>query len=672
MTRQFGRLLAGASALLLGATTAAPAAATTTEDAPLQPVVVVMDYSSSMLEKDADDAGTSRIAAAKTATKHLINNAPENSQLGLVVYGSEEVGSCTDITTIQKPGTVDKAALSAQIDELEAVGETPIGASLVHAAKDLESFSGEKSIILVSDGEQNCETPPACEAAKDLAAQGIDLTIHTIGFRVGSGARSELECIADATGGSYVSAENASDLEDELRVKTMRAFQGYDAAGERVEGSARLHEAPTLVPGQYIDTYERGESDDLSSKDGTTKFYRVGPITPGERAHFAAQLIPQQAAYTGVSHSDHFTIEVELVNGQGEVCSRSGSEWYRDTRLGEPFVAYALSPEFQQDRNSGCYADGSGDLFAKVIRGGALQADTPLDVELKYVLEPAVDATLLDQPVGDKDSPQSVTVTGEAEPIEGGTSFNSPANVETGKVYSDSVQPNEGRYYKISVAHGQKLNYRLTNGNNTDAGAHEVKHATFSAVREPVAMLGGSDDLWYRDANSTVTANMETSISQSNRDGSIGEDAYLGGDYYVVVYASTWSDDRNRTPSEYEIAFEVTGTEQPWPGEAPIFEGTTAEAEPAAETEEPASSSTEPQEENDGGAVASADEGAGEGEPVAAEQTAGAQRPILPWFIGGLGLGLIVFGGGALLLGARSKPTHTAPPAGYPQQPGQN
>ncbi|MCO1337807.1 hypothetical protein BJH93_02710 [Kocuria polaris] len=669
MTRHLTRLLAGAAAVLLGLTVATPAGATTTEpdDRQLQPVVVVMDYSSSMLKKDADSDGTSRLDAAKSATKHLIGNAPDDARLGLVVYGSTDPDSCSDISTLQKPGTVDKAALTKKIDELEALGQTPIGASLLHAADDLEGVSGEKSIILVSDGNENCDEPPACEAAQDLASRGIDLTIHTIGFRVGSTARSELECIADATGGTYVSAENASDLEDELNVKTLRAFQGYDAAGERIEGGARLHEAPTLVPGQYIDEYERGDSRDHSSNDGTTKFYKVGPIEPGERAHFAAQVIPEQGAYTGDKASGHLKVEVEFVNGQGDRCSGSGNEWNYGSTLGAPLVAYVLSPEYRQDRSDRCYADGSGDLYAKVIRGGTLQKDTPLDVELKFVLEPAVDATLLDQPVRDRDTPSSVTITGDAEPINGGSSFNSPADVASGKVYSDSVQPNEGRYYRIHVGHGQKLNYRLTNGNNVDAGAQQIQQKTFSAVREPVSMLGGRDNLWYNNPNSTITVNMETAVSQSNRDGNIGDDAYLGGDYYVVVYADTWSSDRNRTPSEYEIAFEVTGTEQPFPGAAPIFEGERHDADPAAGDDEPASdSSTGPAEDgtDDGGGEGQSDDGTED--PVATEQASNAGRPILPWFAGGLITGLVIIAVAGFLFRNRSKPM----PAQQPGQPG--
>ncbi|MCZ4151281.1 hypothetical protein BZG21_43620, partial [Escherichia coli] len=103
-------LLAPLLAVLLAAV---PLAAThADEQTTTEPVVVVMDYSSSMLEKDADAKGTKRIDAAKTAAKSLIASSPEDATMGLVVYGSKSPGKCDDITTVQKPGAVDKKKLS--------------------------------------------------------------------------------------------------------------------------------------------------------------------------------------------------------------------------------------------------------------------------------------------------------------------------------------------------------------------------------------------------------------------------------------------------------------------------------------------------------------------------------------------------------------------------------
>lgn len=651
MPRYLTRLVA---LLATGLLCAAPLAAAQADEPPaaeLQPVMVVMDYSSSMLAKDADGKGTTRIDAAKKATKHLINNAPQDASMGLVVYGSKTPKKCDDITTVQKPGPVDKKELAGKLDGLKAVGETPIGASLLHAAKELQQVKGPKSIILVSDGEENCFEPPACDAAKDLAGQGIDLTVHTIGFKVNSKARAELECIAKTTGGSYVTAQDADSLQQELTVRTLRAFAGYTPAGAPIQGATQMHEAPTMVPGQYLDTLERGETESWVSKDGTTKYYKIGPLKPGERAHFSATMIPDQTY-------DHATVasgrvRVQLVNGQGRECTSAQSANSNTSELGRPMSGYVNSPEYRQDASTGCFADGTGELFAKVTRDGELQKDAPMDVELLYVLEPAVDATLLGAEARQADEPSSVTVTGQADPVLGGSSFNDALPIESGKIYADSALTSEGRYYKVHVGNGQKLNLRATSGNNTEAGTNKVGVAVYSAVREQVQMVG-ENSLYRSKTNSTATLNMRTAVDQSNRSGSIGKDAYLGGDYYVVVYSDTWQQKPNAVPFEYELAVEVTGTEQPFPGAAPIFEG-----EPAGEPDtdqDAGQASAEP-----APAEQQQDQPEPSQQPQATGQAGPSSGPLWPWFTAGLLITAAVLAAGSFL--QRHRATAVVEPA---------
>ncbi|WP_313814754.1 VWA domain-containing protein [Glutamicibacter sp.] len=632
--RRLSKLIAALSVGLL-LIPGIPAAADETP-AELEPVMLVMDYSSSMLETDADAEGTSRIDAAKKATKHLINNAPDDATMGLVVYGSKTPKQCDDITTVQKPGPVHKQELGSKIDELKAVGETPIGASLLHAAKDMDDVDGAKSIILVSDGEENCSQPPACEAAKDLAAQGVDLTVHTIGFKVNKKAKGELECIAKATGGSYVTADDADALTEELTVRTLRAFAGYQASGTPISGADQMHRAPAMAPGQYLDTLEKGESEAFTSEDGTTKYYKVGPIKPGERAHFSATIIPDQSDHSEVQIQEVVQSRVELVNGQGRECSSGNSDTGDEASLGHPLSAYALSPDYREDTTTGCFADGTGELYAKVSRSGELQKDQPMDVELLYVLEPAIDATLLGAQATKEDAPQSVKVTADPQPVLGGSSFNDALEVQSQKSYEDSVMSNEARYYKIHVGNGQKLNVRITGKASEDSAVAGVRTRVYSAVRNDVSMIG-SNSISKTSNDPTATLNMRTAVSQSNREGVYGKDSYMAGDYYVVVHSQTFYKN-NGVPFDYELAFDVSGTEQPFAGEAPIFSASPAESAAANESAAPTEAAASP-------------------EPTATQQAAPASSdsgPLWPWFLGGLVGTVLLLGIGTFLYSHRA------------------
>lgn len=672
LRRAVPSVLATLALLLTTALAALPAQATPTAEPgverQLQPVVVVMDYSSSMLEADADADGTTRLAAAQQATTNLLDNVPEGADLGLVVYGSNTPEDCSDITTVQQVGPTDAASLKQRIEALEAVGETPIGAALLHAADELQDVDGEKSIILVSDGEENCSEPPACEAAKDLAGQGIDLTVHTIGFKVNETAADELTCVAEATGGTYVQADNAVELESRLKTKTVRAFQGYNPLGTPITGGETLHSSPTMAPGQYLDEYERGSST-LNSDDGTLKFYNLGTIQPGERAHFSALLIPNQGA--GADDASVVGgLRLQLVNGQGQPCSAPQNEYVHGDDGGRPVVAYVVSEDYTDD-SSRCYADGTGQLYAKVQRYGNRQADLPMPVELKSVVEPAVDEADLVAAAKDELAPQSVELSGEPEAVLGGGSFNDATEMEQATVLTDSIMPQEARYYRVHVGYGQRLNVRASQGNVENAGPNGITLDIFSAVRGPVRMVG--DGRMHRSSGGdTVTQNMRVPVSQSNRDGSVGDDAYLSGDYYVVVSAEKWSNDRNRSPYDYDLAVEVTGDEVDGPQIAEPGLGQSPEQLPVAADAEATG--------NDDGAAAGGPAGDGdasdEGQPVATGSVDRASAP-MPWFLGGL-LATVLLGGLTITLWARRRPVgagvgphdpHSVPAPAYPAQP---
>ena len=248
-------VLAGAPAL------AAPTSTPAADQARQQPVVVVMDHSGSMLNADADASGTTRVDAAKAATKDLIQAAP---------------------------------------------GETPVSAALQQAADALEEKE-KGTIVLVSDGQPSCDTPPACEVAESLEQQGLDLTVHTIGFRLAGDGRAQetLECIAEATGGTYTASEDAAQLTEHLTTRTTRALHGYEAAGTPITGGSSLAEAPLLLPGPATDTlasHARHEqighrlgTDDFADGDVTGLPQEAGPGFLTTAAQFRERF-PDEAA----------------------------------------------------------------------------------------------------------------------------------------------------------------------------------------------------------------------------------------------------------------------------------------------------------------------------------------------------------------------------------------
>ena len=147
--------------------------------------MLVLDASGSM--KDADPSGVSKMEAAKSALINSLDAIPENTEVGLRVYGAGNdgngaPGACTDSQNVHPVGPLDKNALTQRIQAFQPRGDTPIAYSLGEVAKDLGD-QGKRHIILVSDGEETCDPDP-CATVKKIAEQGIDLQIHTVGFGV--------------------------------------------------------------------------------------------------------------------------------------------------------------------------------------------------------------------------------------------------------------------------------------------------------------------------------------------------------------------------------------------------------------------------------------------------------------------------------------------------------
>jgi lysophospholipase L1-like esterase len=180
-------------------------------------MMLVFDLSGSMSDTGSD--ARTKLDVAKTGMLQFVQDLPKSTQLGLWTYpgGTTDSSGCSAGTARIGAGGltgVDEGTMGATIRSLTANGDTPTGPALAAAAR-LLTGTGPRTIVLVSDGEENCGTN-SCDVAKQLAAAGVDLSIYTIGFQISDTGRQALQCIADATGGQYADADSGQALLDAL------------------------------------------------------------------------------------------------------------------------------------------------------------------------------------------------------------------------------------------------------------------------------------------------------------------------------------------------------------------------------------------------------------------------------------------------------------------------
>ena len=571
-----GALVAAAALVLLPLTAwpaaASPAAAVSTPSpavavapAPV-PVMIVLDASGSM---NQDDAPGLRIDAAKAAVTDLLGTLPAPTQVGLMVYGTstgstdaERAAGCQDIKTLAPVGTLNAATLTSQVAGITASGYTPIGNALRAAAQALPN-EGPRSIVLVSDGEDTCAPPAPCDVARELHEQGVDLTVHTVGFKVDATARDQLSCVAQATGGTYSDAGNATGLTDALQAKVEVAISGYTTAGTPVTGADQASEqAPLLTPGQYVDSYAVGGTTDMAAA-GTTKYYTI-PVQAGMRPYISATIVPPDA---NVGDSEIFGLDVDLLRSDLTSCAHERGSVVLDGNRSEAPTAVLDGPTFGTPEARTCPTEGVAIL--KVARIGQAWADQPVSVEIVVRMEPPADASGVLPPASKGEvlpAPTHGTPTG----LTGGNSFNDAPRLTSGTTYTDTLTTGESRYYRVPLQWGQRLSYLITEVGPAqppiDANGVTVWVDVFNPVRAEVTRLADiSGEGWFaRTVNDKpFSSSPEYLARYTNRTGGESREFSLDGDYYLRVNANRNEDQPSSTT--FLITVVVSGDVEPGP-----------------------------------------------------------------------------------------------------------
>ncbi|SEP00936.1 VWA domain-containing protein [Actinacidiphila rubida] len=252
-------LTAGAVCGLLSLLTGGPLAPGASADEPTAhpapKVELVLDVSGSMRARDID--GESRMSAAKQAFDDVLDSTPPDVQLGIRTLGADYPGNdrktgCKDTRQLYPVGPLDRTEAKAAVATLAPTGWTPIGPALLAAAADLKGGEGTRRMVLITDGEDTCGPTNPCDVARDIAAQGVDLTIDTLGLIPDASTRNQLSCIAGATGGTYTTVQHRQQLTTKVKQLVGRS-DAHTATPVATQGGATCAAAPELRQGLYSD-----------------------------------------------------------------------------------------------------------------------------------------------------------------------------------------------------------------------------------------------------------------------------------------------------------------------------------------------------------------------------------------------------------------------------------
>jgi VWFA-related protein len=165
--------------------------------------LLVIDISGSMNYNE-------KLKAAKAVAIDYINQMRENDQAGLMVFN-------TKVNYIQ-PVTGNRDTLIDAINNLEAGGDTAMYDALIAGTDALNSISGRKAIVALTDGLDNRSISKPEDVIQSIGQGG--LSISTVGLGEPSQSKTDLyaldekalQYLADNAGGRYDYANDEASL----------------------------------------------------------------------------------------------------------------------------------------------------------------------------------------------------------------------------------------------------------------------------------------------------------------------------------------------------------------------------------------------------------------------------------------------------------------------------
>ncbi|MCG8604354.1 VWA domain-containing protein [bacterium] len=199
--------------------------------------------------------GRSKIDIAKEAAMQVLERLPDNARVGLRVFGHRvlprRAGACSDSYLMFPVKQNRKIRLLGQILQLRPFGQTPISFALRRAAEDFGVGPEEKTVILFTDGEEECkgDTPAA---VAELHAMGIEVRVNVIALPIApERTRREMNQVAQLTGPLYFDTENSGILPLRHSTPSYTSYEVLDAAGERIESGMTGTGRVELLEGVY-------------------------------------------------------------------------------------------------------------------------------------------------------------------------------------------------------------------------------------------------------------------------------------------------------------------------------------------------------------------------------------------------------------------------------------
>lgn len=181
-------------------------------------ILFIADYSSSMSEPLE---GESKVNIMLDTVEKILPTLSKDKFIGLRVYGHRRGLTAYDAckaSTLAVPVMQNSTKkIEREMNRFKPSGMTPITYSLKQAVEKDLNFEGDKKIVLLTDGGENCDESP-CKWAMKFIKTRKDVKIDVIAFNMDNYEDiDQLRCVANVTSGKLYNAETSAQLLNSLQ-----------------------------------------------------------------------------------------------------------------------------------------------------------------------------------------------------------------------------------------------------------------------------------------------------------------------------------------------------------------------------------------------------------------------------------------------------------------------
>src|SRR5262245_47178566 len=180
-------------------------------------VIIVFDGSGSMWGP-IEGSRQSKLVVARDSLRRALAKIEPQTRVGLASFGHRR-GDCGDVEVMRRAEPLELERISAPLDKLNPRGRGPLTLALREAAKGLPNDGSRRTLVLIHDDADNCQTD-LCSLATELRA--ADVKAHVISLAPKPEDLARMTCLPETTGGRLFYVQNAEQadaaIEDALRL----------------------------------------------------------------------------------------------------------------------------------------------------------------------------------------------------------------------------------------------------------------------------------------------------------------------------------------------------------------------------------------------------------------------------------------------------------------------